>query len=195
MDHNHPYSKFGTGNKDTLLTIPQTRGQDIREELLKFYNKYYSSNLMALAVLGKESIDELSEMVVPLFGLVENRHVPIPTWPGHPIQEEHTHVQMSIVPIKDERGFSITWPVEDLNPYYKSNPAGYLSHLIGHEGPGSLSSELKSQGWVNSVTAWIEDGGLGFMFFNVCTDLTEEGIENTVNPLYLASLIFSVFTL
>ena len=134
---------------------------------------------MTLAVLGKESIDELSEMVVPLFGLVENRQIPVPTWPSHPIQEEHMQLQMSIIPIKDERGLSITWPIDDLSPHYKSNPAGYLSHLIGHQGPGSLSSELKSRGWINSLNAWATSGGLGFMFFEVCSDLTADGIKNT----------------
>ena len=179
MNCSHPYSKFDIGNRDTLLTIPQARGQDICKELLKFYDKYYSSNLMTLAVLGEESIDELSEMVVPLFSLVEDRQISVPTWPGHPIQDEHMHLQMSIVPIKDERGLSIAWPIDDLSPHYKSNPAGYLSHLISRQGHGSLSSELMSRGWVNSLIGWTASGGLGFMFFKVCSDLTEEGIKNT----------------
>jgi len=42
-----------SGNKETLLTIPTQRNQDIREELLKFHDQYYSSNVMALTVLGK----------------------------------------------------------------------------------------------------------------------------------------------
>jgi len=41
------------GNKETLLTIPSQRNQDVREELLKFHERYYSSNVMALTVLGK----------------------------------------------------------------------------------------------------------------------------------------------
>lgn len=49
----HPYSKFGTGNKETLDTIPKERGIQVREELLKFHQKWYSANLMSLAVLGQ----------------------------------------------------------------------------------------------------------------------------------------------
>lgn len=41
----------------------------------------------------------------------------------------------------------MTFPIPDLQKYYKSNPGHYLGHLIGHEGPGSLLSELKSKGW------------------------------------------------
>ena len=50
---NHPYSKFGTGNKETLDTIPKERGIQVREELLKFHKKWYSANLMSLVVLGQ----------------------------------------------------------------------------------------------------------------------------------------------
>lgn len=42
-----------SGNKETLLTLPKEKGVDTRDELLKFHSKYYSSNIMALAVLGK----------------------------------------------------------------------------------------------------------------------------------------------
>lgn len=46
-----PYNLIG--NKDTLDTIPKSKGINTRDELLKFHSKYYSSNIMSLAVLGK----------------------------------------------------------------------------------------------------------------------------------------------
>jgi len=49
----HPFSKFGTGNKLTLETRPTKEGIDVRQELLKFHSTYYSSNLMAICVLGR----------------------------------------------------------------------------------------------------------------------------------------------
>lgn len=41
------------GNKYTLKTAPKEKNINIREELLKFHSEWYSSNIMALAVLGK----------------------------------------------------------------------------------------------------------------------------------------------
>ena len=38
--NNKPFSKFGTGNIDTL------KKDDIRDKLIDFYNCHYSSNLM-----------------------------------------------------------------------------------------------------------------------------------------------------
>lgn len=52
-DPNHPYSNFGTGNRETLGSGPKEKGLNVREELLKFHGTWYSANIMALSVLGK----------------------------------------------------------------------------------------------------------------------------------------------
>ena len=44
---------YSPGSKYTLKTRPQELGVDVREELLKYHAKYYSSNLMTLAIVGK----------------------------------------------------------------------------------------------------------------------------------------------
>ncbi|XP_058236910.1 insulin-degrading enzyme isoform X2 [Hemibagrus wyckioides] len=183
----HPFSKFGTGNKLTLETWPSQKGIDIRQELLKFHSTFYSSNLMGLCVLGRESLDELESMVVKLFGEVENKSVPIPEFPQHPFQEEHLRQFYKVVPIKDIRNLYVTFPIPDLQKYYKSNPGHYLGHLIGHEGPGSLLSELKAKGWVNTLVGGQKEGARGFMFFIINVDLTEEGL------LHVEDIIFHMF--
>ncbi|XP_062374987.1 insulin-degrading enzyme isoform X2 [Sardina pilchardus] len=183
----HPFSKFGTGNKLTLETRPSKDGIDVREELLKFHSTYYSSNLMGLCVLGRESLDELTTMVVKLFAEVENKSVPIPEFPEHPFQQEHLRQFYKVVPIKDIRNLYVTFPIPDLQKYYKSNPGHYLGHLIGHEGPGSLLSELKAKGWVNTLVGGQKEGAKGFMFFIINVDLTEEGL------LHVEDIIFHMF--
>ncbi|KAF2362602.1 Peptidase M16 N-terminal [Trinorchestia longiramus] len=173
----HPYSKFGTGNKTTLFDEPNERGECVRDALLQFHKEWYSANAMGLTVLGKESLDELEEMVVELFSGVENKNVTVPTWSGKDMYSEQPHTGY-IVPVKDIRHLHITWPFPDLRAHYKSGPGYYLSHLIGHEGKGSLLSYLKSQGWVNSLAGGHKNGPRGFSFFCVNVDLTEEGIDH-----------------
>jgi insulysin len=84
------------------------------------------------------------------------------------------------------------WPIPDLHPYYKVNPGHYLGHLIGHEGQGSLLSELKNRGWVNELVGGQHGGAKGFMFFGVNVDLTEEGIEHVDD---IVTLIFQYLNL
>lgn len=88
----HPYSHFGTGNLKTLKEGPINQGLDIREELLKFHDKYYSANIMKLVVLGKESLDQLLQWVVEKFSAVKNKGIPIPTFEGHPLTENELSV-------------------------------------------------------------------------------------------------------
>jgi insulysin len=42
-------------------------GIDVRQELLNFHRKWYSSNIMSLAVVGNQTLDELETAVVDLF--------------------------------------------------------------------------------------------------------------------------------
>ncbi|ESO95121.1 hypothetical protein LOTGIDRAFT_232210 [Lottia gigantea] len=174
----HDYYKFGTGNKSTLETLPKASGIDVRDELLKFHSKYYSSNIMGLCVLGKETLDELSELVVPLFYDVENKNLTVPEWLEQPFEREEYVTRVNVVPVKDVRHLNVFWSIPDLQPYYTSNPGHYLGHLIGHEGEGSLLSELKSRGWVNMLMGGQKAGAKGFAFFIVTVDLTDDGLDH-----------------
>ena len=122
-----------------------------RDELLNFHKAWYSSNIMSLAVLGKESLDDLEEMVVALFQNVENKNVTAPSWSQHPYLPEDNRSLTYVLPVKDIRNLEILFSMPDFREHYKSGPTQYLSHLIGHEGQGSLLSELKARKWCNSL--------------------------------------------
>ncbi|CAH1642013.1 unnamed protein product [Spodoptera littoralis] len=174
----HPFHKFGTGNRETLETIPKSKGIDVRKELLKFHEKWYSANIMTLVVLGKESLDDLEAIVVPLFSEVQDTSVTPPSWPEHPFPPELRRKRAYCFPVKDLRSLSIDFPIPDTRKHYKSGPGHYLSHLLGHEGPGSLLSALKERGWCNSLVGGTRIGARGFGFFGVQVDLTEEGVTH-----------------
>lgn len=177
-DPSHDYNRFGTGNKSTLETIPKSKGMNLRDELLKFHDKWYSSNIMALAILGKESLDDLEKYAVSMFKDVKNKNVHTPEWPTHPYGKDQLKTKGYITPVKDVRSLLVSFPIPDLQDQHKSGPDNYLAHLIGHEGPGSLLSELRRRGWCNSLVGGPRHGAKGFGFFTVTVDLTLEGIEH-----------------
>lgn len=177
-DPKHPYHKFGTGSKETLCTLPKEAGIDVRKELFKFHEKWYSSNMMCLAVLGKESLDDLEEMVVEKFSSIVNKNIEPEVYDPKPYTNEKLGSLTSIVPVKDIRSLTISFQIEDLDKYYKSAPDHYLSHLIGHEGAGSILSELKKRGLSNNLMGGYSTSARGWGFFEITVDLTEEGFEN-----------------
>lgn len=64
-----------------------------------------------------------------------------------------------------------------------------MSHLIGHEGPGSILSALKARGWSNNLIAGNRPASRGFGFFGISVDLTEEGLKHIDD---IIELIFQV---
>uniref|UniRef100_A0A915HZ04 Insulin-degrading enzyme n=1 Tax=Romanomermis culicivorax TaxID=13658 RepID=A0A915HZ04_ROMCU len=202
----HAYSKFGTGNRKTLLEDARAKNLDPRRELLKFHDENYSSNLMCLAAgshgdilrniyptymsrhirdIRKESLDELAQMVVPIFAKIPNKNLTAPEWPEHPYGSEQLGHRIDVVPVKDLRSLHAYFPIPDLHPHYKSNPGHYVSHLLGHEGEGSLLSELKRKGWVNGLSAGPQISAKGFGFFNVDFELSEEGLDHVDDIVHL----------
>ncbi|XP_021366935.1 insulin-degrading enzyme-like isoform X1 [Mizuhopecten yessoensis] len=174
----HDWGKFSCGNKDTLGTIPVAKGIDIREALLSFHAKHYSANIMSLCVLGKESLDELSEMVLPMFAEVENKNVTVPEWTDHPYGPDQLKTVCYAVPVKEIRSLSLMWATPDLQDFYTAKPGNYLAHLIGHEAKGSLLSELKAKGWANSLSCGSSLGAKGFRVLTVTIQFTEDGLEH-----------------
>ena len=49
-----------------------------------YFRKYYSSNIMGLAVVGNQSLDELEGLVQESFINVENKNVTPSIWQDHP---------------------------------------------------------------------------------------------------------------
>ena len=70
----HSYWKFGTGNFQTLGSGPESKGLDVRSELLKFHKNYYSANLMKLVVLGKGGFYFFALISHMLYNVEHNRN-------------------------------------------------------------------------------------------------------------------------
>lgn len=174
----HPYHKFGTGNLETLWTAPRQQGVNVRDELLRFHEQYYSANVMKLAVIGRESLDQLSEMVVSKFSAVPNKNVLPPKFEADTLVPSEMGTQVYFKPVKDLRTVQITIPIDDLQHHWRSKPGAFLGHFIGHEGSGSILSYLMRQGWCNYLSAGAQEGASGFEFYRIAMDLTEDGLAH-----------------
>lgn len=120
---NHPYSKFSTGNVKTLHDDPLRFGINLRDELLEFYESWYrSGNLMNLAVVGKNSLDELEEMVRNNFlDGIKNKCIEIPEWKEEVFNRDQMMTRTFIVPTKDSRHMTLSFQTPDMYNYYKSS--------------------------------------------------------------------------
>lgn len=174
----HPYSKFATGSYDTLHDKPLARGVRIRDEFIEFYDKHYSANLMKLVVLGRETLDDLQCWVEELFLNIRNKDLPVNRWPSSKIYTEtELLTEVFAKPVMDKKVLEVYFPFLDEEECYESHPGRYLSHLIGHEGPGSILAYLKATGWANGLGAGAMSICPGQGLFSISIQLTEEGLK------------------
>ena len=174
----HPYHHFSTGNLETLRDEPKKRGVDVRKEFIAFHDKHYSANRMKLVVLGKDSLDDMESWVGDLFAGVHNKDLPQQRWDDvQPFTKKELMTQVFAKPVMDQRTIDITFPYQDEEEMYETQPSRYISHLIGHEGPGSILAYIKAKGWANGLSAGPSPVCPGSSFFSISIKLTEEGLE------------------
>ena len=174
VNPDNSFGQFAVGSNETLA---DRNGQSIRNELIEFYKRYYLAGNMALTIVGRESIDELRDLAKAYFGdipaggptLSEN---PVPLFSPGVLPQ-----RLDVVPIKDRRSLTLRFPIPSQRSHYDSKPVTYIAHMLGHEGPGSLTSALRKAGLANGLSA---GGGFShrhYSTFDVSISLTLLGLE------------------
>lgn len=180
----HPFARFSVGSLDTLADHPD---HPVRDDLLAFYQRNYSANLMTLVVTGREPLDQLQQMVSSRFSAIPNRQREIEpiSIPLYNVEQLPQFVQ--IQPMQQQRTLSLAWTLPDQHADYRGKSLEYIGNILGHEGNGSLLSALKQRGWAQALSAGEGldyDGGAQF---NVGIELTEAGgkhIDDIVRLVY-----------
>ena len=171
----HPFTGFNVGSTDTLA---DREGRSIRDELLAFYERHYSANLMTLVVLGKEPLSTLKQWVTNKFSAVKNRQAQALEITVPMFRADQLPARLDVIPVKQSQRLSLSFPIPSLLPHYRSKPEHYINNLLGHEGRGSLLSLLKARGWVNSLWAGTAADSSREALLSVSVELTQPGLEH-----------------
>lgn len=184
----HPLSKFGTGCLETLADKPE-----IRKQLAAFHERYYSANLMKLVIYGREALDQLAIWADGLFSGIPNRLAVQPLWPADlfPWTASEAKTGVYAKTIMDFNELSIKWQLPDMRRFYHTKPTEYVTHFLGHEGPGSILALLKTNGWATSLRAYCNVDAV-FPFLTVSIDLSEDGLAHYSD---IVCLVFSYLDL
>ena len=175
LDPRHPLSQFLAGDAQTLADRP---GADIRDELIDFHDRNYSAHLMKLVVVGSEPLEVLEDRVRARFTGVPRRDIARlrVTVPLH--AQGTLPARLDIEPVREIRTISLTFAIPSLAPHYRAHPLALVSHLLGHEGRGSLLSALKARGWAEGLSAGPGMEHADFATFGVTIQATEQGLAH-----------------
>lgn len=177
----HPASRFSGGNLETLRDKP---GSKLHDELLAFYQRYYSANLMKGVIYSDRALPEMAQIAVDTFGRIANRHAQVPTIGVPSVTDEQRGLMIHYVPAQPRKQLRIEFrgePMEQTDPTsqaFRSKTDTYISYLIGNRSQNTLSDWLQKQGLVESLSAGADpiidrNGGI----FAISATLTDKGLE------------------
>ena len=168
-----PFNHFSTGNLKTL-SIP-----NIRDRLIEYYKKYYTSEIMNLCVYNNKSLEEQLKLVESLFTSVPKiDNFVMPRYDEiKPYDENNLKYFYKIVPVKEINEIQLEWYLPFCDDYL-TRPTSFLSEAIGHEGPYTLTSSLNKDNLCNGLLAGPTKSSKTYMTFYVTINLTKKGIDN-----------------
>lgn len=174
----HPTSRFSIGNLKTLKEDPEKKNIDTYLELKKFHEKFYSSNLMSLSVLSKDSLGEIEKMVRSKFSDIQNKNIDrkaINNFTEKAFDSRNKGVFVAYKSPQEQKtldiGFSIDASLDD----FKKKPLYYLGNLIENESPNGFSVFLKENGYITSLETGIQTQSTDYTFFVIRLQLTQKG--------------------
>lgn len=173
MNPAHPFSRFTVGSLETLADRGDGR---VRDELLAFYDKHYSANLMRLVVLGREPLDELESMLGALFSAVPDKETPLAAFDEPLFAAAQLPMLLKVKPLGTQRQLQVNFQIPEYRALYRAKPMAYVSNLVGHEGAGSLLSALKRAGLADALSSGTTLYWRGGALFSVDVSLTERGV-------------------
>ncbi|MCO7190520.1 MULTISPECIES: insulinase family protein [unclassified Pseudoalteromonas] len=150
MMGNHPANRFLIGNNETLGDKPDS---NLHEETVAFYNKYYSSNIMKLAMISNLPLPEMAEKARRHFATIKNKQIKTPSVTTQLDFAEIGQKRIHYVPNEDVKTLKLDFTIANNMDEFAFKPNYFVTYLLSNEMQGSPAQVLKRKGWISELTA------------------------------------------
>ncbi|WP_458524914.1 insulinase family protein [Onishia taeanensis] len=189
LNPDNPTTGFSVGSRATL-TLPDDAETPLRERVIDFFRAHYGANVMHLALVAPQPLDELEALVRSRFAAIPDRGLSRSRVEAPLVRPGSLPLALEVTSLRDERQLRFTFPVPDPEPFYATKPASYIANLLGHEGEGSLLEQLRQAGLADGLSAGVGRGDGTHALFTVGISLTPKGARQI--PQIQASLFAAI---
>ena len=174
----HPFSQFSVGN---LQTLENTDTNKVRDDLIEFYNNYYSADRMSLTLVSSHELSLLKEWANKYFSSIPKKKVLDVANTELVFTKEQTSVDIKIKPLGDYKELSFLFPIPSQRDNYLYKPAAYIAFLLEQSHSNSLYKHLKDKNLISNLSAQHDQLARNQDFIEVSFSLTEQGAKNIEN--------------
>ncbi|GAA3911365.1 insulinase family protein [Halomonas cibimaris] len=176
LNPDHPGTRFSVGSLETLADRPAD-APSLRQRVIDFYHARYGANVMQLAVVAPQPLDQLEKMVTERFAAVPDRRLEPPTVDAPLVTDDALPVYLERQTLKDSRQVRFLFPVPDPQEDYAHKPTQLLAHLLGDESEGSVLAVLRDAGLAEGLSAGVGRRDGEHALLSVSVRLTPAGAE------------------
>jgi insulysin len=179
FDKNSPYNKFGTGNSESLKNIT-------KEDILKFYNKYYTTDNISVCIIDSKPIDYMIDNFIPFFDDIAESYDN-----DRFVKQKLNLIENNLIEFKsisEHNLLNILLFIEcNKNNQIEYQLANLISEIIGQEYITSLSYYLKENFIVKNLNSGVD------YFYDYNALINIRFILNNKNDINLISNLFNDF--
>ncbi len=166
---NSPINTFISGSSKTLAKL------NIRDKVIEFYNKYYTSNNISLCIASAKEPTEIHQILNKTFGTIQKSTVTnnklIVNKPAYSKNIEKTfHLKST----SNKYDVSYVYEIPFQDTYLETKEFTLLDMILSEKSETSLYFHLKNLGYLNSINTETRFEGL----FIITMSLTKEGFAN-----------------
>ncbi|CCQ10959.1 Protease III precursor [Pseudoalteromonas luteoviolacea B = ATCC 29581] len=172
----HPANRFLIGN---LETLGDKEGSNLQQETQAFYDRYYSANIMKVAMISNRPLSEMKSLAQKHFIDIKNKQIERPTVKATLDFNQAAGKKIYYRPKEDVKQLKLDFTIHNNQSQFAYKPNYFVTYLVANEMSGSPAQVLKSKGWINSLSAGAEPTLYGnYGSFTVNIDLTDEGMKH-----------------
>ena len=175
MFGDHPSNRFLAGSLESLSDKP---GSILHEEMLAFYDRYYSANNMKLAMISNRPLAEMELLARQHFSGIENKESAIPTVTAELDNSLFGGKRIHYVPNQDVKQLRLDFTIRDNSDQYAVKPNEFIAYLLRSEMPGTAAAQLMSSGLVSSFNVSVNPDLYGnYGNLSIDMNLTDAGMQ------------------
>ncbi|MDP5035658.1 MAG: insulinase family protein [Alishewanella sp.] len=148
MFGDHPSNRFLAGSLESLSDKPDSK---LHDEMLQYYQRYYSANNMKLAMISNLPLAEMELLALKHFAAIENKDIAIPSVTAPIDNRLFGAKRIHYVPNQDIKQLRLDFTIRANLEKYAVKPNEFISYLLGSEMPGTAAAQLKAAGLISSM--------------------------------------------
>jgi len=190
LNEQHPISQFNWGN---LESLSDKENRTLQTELVDFYNKYYSANIMKATLISNLPLAEMKVLAKKHFGKIENKGIDKPSINVPVANDDQLKKIVRYIPQTEMKQLQVRFVVNNNSADFAVKPNYFVQYLLQNEMPGSLAVTLREMGLTDNLYASSNAGEYGNAGrFSIHASLTEKGLKHRD---MVAGLIFNYIDL